>query len=167
MEKVLIDGHTVWGHGTTDKQIADAILDSGIVVNPGYGLLEIATPLSSSDRSKNDNAQTILNSVNNWGHKNSKFVVMVEMPNGYRKEQLTESSVDERSGRERTRLPSRFIKGYVDVLNFSFIENPKFEVKAAPTAVPAPAGIRAGKLEQIVPLPTTAHDSADAAEDVW
>ena len=129
--KFLIEGHSVWGHGTPTKELADDILTKGIVVNPAYSLTEIGIPLTDSIKSNGENAQAVFNSAMSWPHKGHKFIVIIEIPDGLRKSQLTE--IVTINGRDRTRLPSRFIKGYIDALNLSIVENPQFQQKAPAT----------------------------------
>src|SRR6185295_7683217 len=109
-QKLLIENHSAWGHGTPTKELADDILKNGVIVNPAYSLTEIGVPLTDSTKKNSDNAQAIFNSAMAWPHKNHKFVVIIEIPHGLRKSQITETITIE--GKERTRLPNRFIKGY-------------------------------------------------------
>ena len=167
-QKILVEGHSVWGHGTSTPELAESILKEGITGNPAYGLLEMAIPLTEGDNSAAKNSHSILNSITNWPHKNCKYVVMVEVPDTYRKDQLVEEYFDEEKKSYRSRLPSRFIKGYVDSLNLKFIENPLFKENAEPTLDQTQKVLPLRKQKDIesvsIPIPTSSKNNVD---DVW
>ena len=165
-EKILIDGHVVWGHGTSSKELADRILENGITGNEAYGLMEMAIPLSDPDKTKSDNSQLIVNSLNNWPHKNCKYVIIVEIPQGHRAAQVTETFFDEKLERERSRLPSRFVKGYVNVSNYKLVENSLFQENAAPTITQTEKGLptQQTKVGTHPPIPSVGEN---IEQDVW
>jgi hypothetical protein len=162
-QELIIEGHSAWGHGTPTKELADKILKNGIVVNPAYSLTEIGVPLTDSTKSNNENAQGVLNSALSWPHKGHKFIVIIEIPHGLRKQQLTETvTVD---GRERTRLPNRFIKGYIDVLDLLVVENPQFQLNAHATENEVPIAMPPSRENGAPPpLPSVSENSG---EDIW
>ncbi len=162
-KRLLIEGHSVWGHGTPVKELADDILKNGIIVNPAYSLTEMAIPLTDSTKGKNENAQEIFNKSMSWPHKEHKFVVVIEIPNGLRKQQLTETI--NVNGKNRTRLPSRFIKGYIDALNLSVVENPGFKPNAEATINETPVVMPpSGEGGPPPPVPSA---SGNKIEDIW
>ena len=64
--------HSLLGHGTLGKDIAEKILRDGIMVNPAYALWSIAKPLS-------ENAAEAAKDICHWGHKNAKFIIVLSL----------------------------------------------------------------------------------------
>jgi hypothetical protein len=164
--KILLANHVVWGHGALTKEQADNILQKGITGNIAYGLTEMAIPLSSSEKTDEENSNAILGQVNHWPHKDAKYVVLIEIPFGLYRSQITEIFFDTEHGRERSRIPNRFIKGYIDVLNNKLVENLAFQPNAQPTLSTKPdlnTHFRGEDDDLPPPIPTV----SDTGEDIW
>ncbi|MEO8582101.1 MAG: hypothetical protein ABI425_06040 [Patescibacteria group bacterium] len=133
LEKTLsLADHVIWGHGTLSELSASSILDQGISGNPNYDLFNIATPLTSNEKSDAENIDYILQQVQDWPHKNAKYVVLLAIPYGIKPNNVVERTLDEKKG-ERSSIPMRFIVGYIDVDKQTFIKNPLFISNAEPT----------------------------------
>lgn len=122
--KLPLKDHVICGHGTLDKATAEKILREGIVVHGGYDFFNIAIPLTDQEDSDTGNVNKIVNEAFNWRHKNAKYVVLIAIPFGFRRDEVTELiTIDEK---DRTRIPQRFIVGFIDANEGKFIVNEKF-----------------------------------------
>lgn len=149
LNEVDFTGCAIWGHGTTDRAIAEKILEEGILVNPGYSLTEIASPMTSAETSEMK-AEEVIDQAYAWKHKRAKYVVLISIPDGARMNNVVESAT--KDGKNRTHLPPRFIRGYVNALDGVFISNPSFEKNSEPTR---------GLFPNTVRLPIPKRDRAD------
>lgn len=124
-ERIDLKDKSIWGHGTSVKEIARDILNQGIIVSRNYGLQEIAIPLTDHEKSDEENIENIINQSLNWKHRNSKFIVLISLPHGFKKENIIEEII--KDGQEKAHLPSRYILGYLDAVNMGYVKNGKFE----------------------------------------
>lgn len=129
---IVENEHSVWGHGTLSEQIADEILQDGIIVDKHYGLHEIAVQLP-------EDAQKAAKNICDWKHRNTKFIIILSIPHSFStgldltKQQMIEEVRIEHRNNSFTRIPPRFIKGYFDVQKGQFIRNPAYRSDALPT----------------------------------
>lgn len=166
LEVLPLSDHVIWGHGTLASSVGDKILVEGIDSNPGYDLFNIATPLSSNELTASENISHILKESYEWKHKNAKFIVLLAVPFGIRPNNVVERI--EKEGKDRTHLPSRFIIGYIDAQNKTFIQNPNFIANANPTeGLIKPVALKVtSQLER--PAPNVSVQSEDGdIDDVW
>lgn len=124
--------YSTFGHGTT-REKAENILINGIESSTS-ALDETAIRLEDNDES--------YNKILNWKHRNSKFIIIIMIPNptdnlGYTYfdnvfDELPENRKSNTSyygrgfGREYYIKP-QFIKGYVDVNSLSFVKNELYD----------------------------------------
>ncbi len=165
IESELQDGTAIWGHGTLSREQADNILAEGILANPAYGLSEIAFPITDSTITKGENANHIVEQALNWPHKDAKFLVLVNFPPGITSMMKLKEFVNI-NGHERTHIPTRFLRGYIDAMNLSFVKNPNFQKDAPPTDLSIPAASPAGRktfTKVTIPKPS----ETGSADDVW
>lgn len=167
-EEVTLDKNPVWGHGTTSAETAEKILEEGIVVSKNFGIQEMAYPITDNSKSPEENANNIVERSLTWQHKDSKFLVLISIPETInRKEELTEDIALD-TGQEKRRLPARFIKGYIDALNLKFVSNPKYEANGEPTkqeliSTELPKPKQGAKIE----IPQAAESESGNTGDVW
>jgi hypothetical protein len=170
-EHCMEPGHGVGGHGTPDRVTAEKILAEGIQVNPNYmlGNIAAALPLDSTEAAKE---------ICHWQHKSSKFIVILSIPDTLRERQLIERIWDEQKNNHRAKIAPRFIKGYFDVEQQTFVQNPLYE--SAPAPVEVIDHIAARELEDRKemkrlmadpqpdpPIPMPSGDNNIPADEIW
>ncbi len=166
IEAELQDKTAVWGHGTTTKEQADSILEEGVLASPLHGLSEIASPLTDSEKSISENANYIVDEALHWPHKNAPFVILVNFPQGITS-MLKLKEIIKIKDQERTRIPSRFLRGYIDSLNLTFVRNPKFEKDAHPTDYSFPIVKHGNKPIDDIPKTPIPSQGSGAPDEVW
>ncbi len=141
LETIFALGGSVLGHGTYGVEQAENILRIGLNTSYGRNLGASAVEL---ERGKDGIAQIL-----NWGHRNSKYIVIISIPKTYQKspgeldwgtrlfEDIAEKNDIDADAEFRelkslytsqnAKLPSKYIAGYVDSEKFEFIPNPSFE----------------------------------------
>lgn len=127
-----LSDHVIWGHGTLADISARAILEEGISGNQNYDLYQMATPLSSSEKSADENIHYIIEQSQNWPHRKARYVVLLAVPHGVKPNNAVERTEDETRG-PRATVPRRFIIGYIDSETNTFIRSRFFTPNAAPT----------------------------------
>ena len=128
IEKFIDVGHAIAGHGT-NIDAAKIILREGIKANEAYSCLEILKPLSGISLEETYKLLT------KWPHKNAKAIVIVSTPNKEWSEHysdMIEDFFDEESKKNRSYIRPELIRGYYDVAQGLFIENPKWESAPKP-----------------------------------
>jgi len=133
MESFNGEQNYFYGHGTgrMGGNVAKSILQQGLI-NEGTRLEHTAVGLSP-------NHTETKNELLNWGHLNSKHVVVIEIPkqlvDNYKRHKFINSMnshdiiLEPRKnmyGDEGSIIPTGFIRGYVDAENQTFVENPNF-----------------------------------------
>src|ERR1035437_4925857 len=115
--------HGLLGHGTS-LLLASEIMTNGIRVNDSYHLGGIAIPLSGIPNEK------LLDTLENWEHKNSKAIILISVPDidGFRQDsEVVGTTFDLKLNRERSFIPSEFIRGYYDAEKGIFVKNLKWQ----------------------------------------
>lgn len=165
--EVISLGCSIWGHGTSSREIAEKILKEGILASPNYSLTEIASPVNTVSKPPHEQAQELVDFTSAWPHRDATAVVLIALPDGFRPHQIVEEIDSE--GRIQHRVPERFLVGLLDASTLEFIKNPRFEQFPQPTTVnPSefPQGIRWNRKANSHVTPTEVGDS-DPDSWVW
>lgn len=137
-EHIPFANNSIWGHGTYQGG-AKSIMENGITAHRGHTLNEIAISLVDFSDTTLEKATSIYNQVQNWKHKDRKFIILFAVPDGFKEHQVRDEVVEttEHDGvtheRTRTRIPLQFIIGYIDVEAGQLILNSKFDKNVKPT----------------------------------
>jgi hypothetical protein len=163
IDKIFHEGHESGGHGTS-IEVAPEILLKGIRVNEAYGLHEILMPLSGLSDSK---IESLLAA---WPHKSARAVVIVCVPNqeGFnRPEDIVGEIFDENLHRTRSYVPPNFVKGYFDVEQQKFVDNPGWEINPTPLVKQVKPQLRKPKtFNNPVPMIEMPEQGGDS-ESMW
>lgn len=115
------------GHGTVTAETAASILEDGIFMSKHFELTETVVPLSKD-------VQKLQLAVENWKHKFAQYIVILEIPDSYKPYDIMErGSYKKFHSGEMSHIPSRFVKGYLDIAKKTFIPNSRFEANPAKT----------------------------------
>lgn len=121
------------GHGTR-PDTAKKILMQGLRTN-APNLLSTCIPLLDNSRSWEEQADGVVNQIQNWPHLKAKAVVIIMIPNPdegtiggntYFNSVFQGLPEADQSLYARYYIPASYIKGYVDVKRGVFIRNPNF-----------------------------------------
>lgn len=147
------------GHGTR-LGVAEDIMNSGLLAKAP----EIATTTIGLE-----NTEEGLNQILNWKHLNSKAIIVIMFPRDKRihQSQVWEENKDADGPYDNKYiLPSKFIKGYINVnsrkliLNDKFEENPEYKEAKIPEGLP-----KIGKGGGNIEVPDMSKSGGE--EDVW
>ena len=161
--------YSTLGHGTNKDQ-AEKILQNGLE-SATDELSETVIPLDE----KEETFKTILN----WPHRNYKSIVIVMIPNPNQNQgglsyfnnvfdELPENKkVDSIAGREFDKqffISPKFIKGYINVENLSFVNNPLYDENAEVVIKEKPG--LSPKIQKDIAIPKP-QEKKDSDPDVW
>ena len=165
--------YSILGHGTSNKTIAEKISQEGIKYHsPDLN----RQALSLFDQNKPiQNQYDNLNTILNWPHKNSKFIVLIGIPNAPQHmrggdayfnsvwNQIPDDQLPTLSTDKYT-IPPEYIIGYINANNANLHLNPTFNPKPISEIKDwFPTHIHKQRSIQHIPTPNTSNQNAD----VW
>lgn len=125
----------ILGHGTPAKEFAESIFKTG-VKSTNRNLYETAVPLPNINQDQDAVAKNKA-LIEGWPHRNAKYVVILgvtrpseEHPGYHYLQSIVQpdpEQPDDGYYSETGVIPNRFVAGYFDTTNDTFVHNPDFD----------------------------------------
>lgn len=126
----------VLGHGTLSRESAESIFKTG-VKSTNRNLYETAVPLSGLAQDEDAVAKN-KDLIEHWPHRNAKYVVILgvthpseeDNPGYHYMQSIVQpdpEKVDDGYYQNTGVIPNRFVAGYFDTTNDTFVRNPEFD----------------------------------------
>lgn len=173
LEPIFDEEHHSVGHGTSSEASARRILEEGLL-SKNRTLFSTTMLLENSEKG--------IKEILNWKHHDLKYIVVAMVRKDIPKSQISHfgdehlweelPDGDPNAGTGQYRLPSKYIRGYIDVdsnklvLNTKYESNPETPEPLMPDSEPILRRGGAGEATEQVEIPRPPLNT-QGAPDVW